>query len=83
MADFITALSGPSEFAINEVRNLTSEQLDDLHLVLPVQAPTVPPDLGPLVAFAGNWRGKGFSRPWLWPCRFTAPRDMRFQLRNG
>ena len=28
-------------------------------------------------------RVTGFSRPWLCPCRFTAPRPCRFQLRNG
>jgi len=30
-----------------------------------------------------NWRGNGFRRPWLCPCRLTLPRSMPFQRRNG
>ena len=30
-----------------------------------------------------NWRGSGFSRPWLWPCRLTEPLPMFRQVRNG
>lgn len=30
-----------------------------------------------------TWRGSGFRRPWLWPCRFTAPFAIPFQVRKA
>jgi len=45
------ALSMPAEFRFDEVSSLAT----------PKAAPTPPPSLGPLAAFSGTFRGKGFN----------------------
>lgn len=51
-----TAFLLPSNFKIEEIVSRTNAPGHP-----PVHVPVVPPDLGPLAAFVGNWHGNGFN----------------------
>jgi hypothetical protein len=54
-----SALSAPTSFQIDEVTDPAVVQARAFAAAIPTPAPA--PNLGPLVAFVGNWTGKGFN----------------------